>query len=65
MWTAWWFQPEHGRSLESVAEEIADNAAAVIQRAAPAKQIATVAELTGEIRENLALIDRLAERAKR
>ena len=65
MWTAWWFQPEHGRSLETVAEEIADNAAAVIQRAAPAKQIATVAELTGEIRENLALIDRLAERAKR
>jgi AcrR family transcriptional regulator len=65
MWTAWWFQPEHGRSLEAVAEEIADNAAAVIQRATPAKQIATVAELTDEIRENLALIDRLAERAKR
>ena len=44
----WWFRPEHGRSLEAVAEEIADNAAAVVQRAAPAKQIATVAELTAK-----------------
>jgi AcrR family transcriptional regulator len=65
MWTAWWFQPEHGPSLEAISEEIADNAVAVVQRAAPAKQIATVAELTSEIREHLALIDRLTERAKR
>jgi AcrR family transcriptional regulator len=65
MWTAWWFQPEHGHSLEAVSEEIADNAVAVVQRAAPAKRIATVAELTREIRKNLALIDRLGERANR
>jgi AcrR family transcriptional regulator len=65
MWTAWWYQPGYGPSLEAISEEIADNAVAVVQRAAPAKQIATVADLTNEIREHLALIDRLTERGKR
>jgi AcrR family transcriptional regulator len=65
MWTAWWFRPNQDRSLADVADEIADSAAAVVQRAAPAKQIATVGELTSEIRKNLALIDRLAERTNR
>jgi hypothetical protein len=65
MWTAWWFRPNQDRSLADVADEIANSAAAVVQRAAPAKQIATVGELTSEIRKNLALIDRLAERTNR
>jgi AcrR family transcriptional regulator len=65
MWTAWWYQPGQPRSLAEIAEEIADNAVAVVQRVRPAKPATTVGELTGEIRESLALIDRLAAKAKR
>ncbi len=59
MWTAWWFQPEHGRSLEDVAAEIADNAIALVKRTRPAEKITAVSDLTREIRENLSLIDRM------
>jgi AcrR family transcriptional regulator len=59
MWTAWWFQPEHGQSLEDVANAIADNAVAVVKRTRPAEQITAVSDLTREIRENLSLIDRM------
>ena len=59
MWTAWWFQPNHGQSLEQVANEIADSAIAALQRTRPAKQVTAVSDLTDEIRENLALIDRM------
>jgi hypothetical protein len=59
MWTAWWFQPNHGQSLEQVANEIADNAIAALQRTRPAKRVTAVSDLTDEIRENLALIDRM------
>ena len=60
MWTAWWFQPGQGRSLEDVAAEIADNAIALLQRADGARRATDVHDLTREIRDNLALIDRLA-----
>jgi AcrR family transcriptional regulator len=59
MWSAWWFQPTQGHSLEQVANEIADNAIATLRRTRPAKQVTTVSGLTDEIRENLALIDRM------
>ena len=62
MWTAWWFQPDQGRTMHEVANELADNALATLRRTRPAKQAVTVAELTREIRENLALIDRLTEK---
>jgi AcrR family transcriptional regulator len=59
MWTAWWFQPEQGTSLENIANEVADNAIALVKRTRPAEQITEVADLTREIRENLSLIDRM------
>ncbi len=65
MWTAWWFQPGQGRSLEDVAAEIADNAIAVLQRTDAAKHAATVHDLTREIRDSLALIDRLTAPTER
>ena len=65
MWTAWWFQPNQERSLVQVAQQVADNAIAVIERTVPAERAATVGELAREIRENLALIERLDDRAKR
>jgi AcrR family transcriptional regulator len=62
MWTAWWFhKPTENLSLAQVADQIADNAAALIQRAAPARKVATVPGLTREIRNNLELIDRLVK----
>ena len=60
MWTAWWFQPGHGLALEDVAATVAANAVATLRRAEPAKAGATVADLAGEIRENLAIIERMA-----
>ncbi len=38
---------------------MADSAIAALQRARPAKQVTAVSDLTDEIRENLALIDRM------
>jgi AcrR family transcriptional regulator len=60
MWTAWWFEPGQDHSLDQVAEQVADNAATLVQRAAPASRTATVSELSREIRRSLDLIDRLA-----
>lgn len=65
MWTAWWFQPEQGRLLKDVADEVADNAIAMLKRTRPAEQITDVADLTREIRENLALIDRMTRKKDR
>lgn len=65
MWTAWWFQPEHGRLLKDVADEVADNAIAMLKRTRPAEQITDVADLTREIRENLSLIDRMTRKKDR
>jgi len=62
MWTAWWFQPDRGQSLEGVANEIADNAVATVKRTRPVKQVTAVADLTREIRDNLALIERMTEK---
>ena len=61
MWTAWWFQPGQGPPLEEIAEMIADNAVHLVRRSTPAKRGAKVADLTREIRENLSLIERLAQ----
>jgi hypothetical protein len=65
MWTAWWFQPGQGRSLEEVANEVADNAIATVKRTRPVKQVTAVSDLTREIRENLALIDQMTEKNDR
>jgi len=62
MWTAWWFQPDRGQSLEGVANEVADNAVATVKRTRPVKQVTAVADLTREIRDNLALIERMTEK---
>lgn len=32
MWTAWWFQPGHGATLEAVADMFAHNACALLNR---------------------------------
>ena len=61
MWTAWWFQPNQEQSIDEVANVIANNAMATLQRTGPAKAVHSVAELTQEIRENLALIDRMTQ----
>ena len=60
MWTAWWFQPDHGPTLEAVAITVADNACALLHRAAPIKDGATIGSLAGEIRDNLALIEAMS-----
>jgi AcrR family transcriptional regulator len=60
MWTAWWVRPGHGPSLDEVANTIADNAAASLQRIEPAKAGVTVADLAREIRDNLTLIEKMA-----
>ncbi|WP_375398526.1 TetR/AcrR family transcriptional regulator [uncultured Sphingomonas sp.] len=60
MWTAWWFQPGHGPTLDTVAEMIAGNACASLHRAGPIKSGATIASLAGEIRDNLALIEAMS-----
>ena len=65
MWTAWWVPAEDGRMAEEVADTIADNAVALLRRAAPATQPVTVSELTDEIRDSLALIDRLTAADRR
>ncbi len=62
MWTAWWFLPGQDASLEEVAEQMAGNATALVQRAARATQAVTVSDLTDEIRQSLDLIDRMAKR---
>ena len=59
MWTAWWVRPDHGPSLEEVADIIAESATSSLQRVAHAKSAATVPDLTREIRENLAIIDKM------
>ena len=59
MWTAWWFRPDHGQSLEDVARMVAESAAATLQRAKPAKTAATVAGLAQQIRDNLELIEKM------
>lgn len=60
MWTAWWFQPGHGPTLDAVAEMVADNACALLHRTAPVKDGATIVSLAGEIRANLALIEAMS-----
>ena len=65
MWTAWWFQPEQGKLLKDVADEVADNAIAMLKRTRPAGQVTDVADLTREIRENLSLIDRMTRKKDR
>ena len=60
MWTAWWFQPGHGPTLDTVAEMIAENACASLYRKGPLKDGATIITLAGEIRENLALIEAMS-----
>ena len=61
MWTAWWFQPRHGPSIEEVSTTIADNAVASLHRA-DGKAPTTVAELIGEIRDNLLLVETMTDR---
>ena len=65
MWTAWWFRPGHGQSLEDVAQMVAESATAVLQRAKPEKTGTTVATLSREIRANLALIEKMTGGAGR
>ena len=61
MWTAWWFQPRHGPSIDEVSSTIADNAVASLHRTdGPAAT--TVAELIGEIRDNLSLVEAMVDR---
>ena len=48
--------------MEVVANEIADNAVATVKRTRPVKQVTAVADLTREIRDNLALIERMTEK---
>ena len=60
MWTAWWFQPGHGPTIDAIADMVADNACALLLRAAPMKDGATIASLAGEIRGNLALIEAMS-----
>ncbi|WP_375398102.1 TetR/AcrR family transcriptional regulator [uncultured Sphingomonas sp.] len=60
MWTAWWFQPDHGATLAAVADMIADNACALLHRTTPDKNAATIASLAAEIRGNLTLIEAMS-----
>ena len=60
MWTAWWFQPGHGPTLDAVADMVADNACALLHRTGPIKARATVVTLASEIRESLALIEAMS-----
>ena len=60
MWTAWWVRPGHGPSLEEVADIIAENATASLQRLDHAKAGASVADLSREIRDNLSMIEKMA-----
>ena len=60
MWTAWWFQPEQSHALGDIAEQVAENAVALVRRTAPVDKAASIDDLAREIRENLALIERLS-----
>lgn len=60
MWTAWWFQPDHGATLATVADMIADNACALLNRTTPVTNAATIASLAAEIRGNLTLIEAMS-----
>ena len=60
MWTAWWFQPRQQQSLELVADMIAENALAILQRNVPAPSKATISEVAQDIREQLLLIEKMA-----
>ncbi len=60
MWTAWWFQPGHGPTLDEVAEMIADNACTLLHRTGSIKAGATIVTLAKEIRESLALIEAMS-----
>lgn len=62
MWTAWWLYPSREQRPEEIAQRMAESAMAVVQRTTAAKKAATVSALSREIRENLALIERLAEK---
>ena len=65
MWTAWWFRHDHGQSLDDVARMVADSATATLQRAKPAKTGVTVTGLAQEIRDNLALIEKMTSGSNR
>lgn len=60
MWTAWWFQPGHGPTLDAVADMVADNACALLHRTGPVTAGATIVTLASEIRESLALIEAMS-----
>ena len=60
MWTAWWVQPEQSQTLGDIAEQVAENAVALVRRTAPVEKAASIDDLAREIRENLALIERLS-----
>ncbi|HEV2572155.1 MAG TPA: TetR/AcrR family transcriptional regulator [Beijerinckiaceae bacterium] len=62
MWTAWWLYPSREQRPEEIAAQVAENAMTVVRRTTAAKKIATVGALSQEIRENLALIERLAQK---
>ena len=59
MWTAWWFQPNQGRIDCTGRERARRQRDRTLRRTRPAKQVTAVSDLTDEIRENLALIDRM------
>ncbi|MBN9083241.1 MAG: TetR/AcrR family transcriptional regulator [Rhizobiales bacterium] len=62
MWTAWWLYPSREQRPEEIAVQMAENAMTVVRRTTAAKKTATVGALSQEIRENLALIERLAQK---
>lgn len=62
MWTGWWLHPNQERPREEVAQHMAENAMAVVRRVGATQKAATVSALSREIRENLALIERLADK---
>ena len=59
MWTAWWVQPAHGPTLESVAQSIADNAVSMLSQSDEIVD-RSVQGLSRQIRESLDLIEAMA-----
>ncbi len=60
-WTAWWYSPSRGPDRKAVAEQIASLAVASVRTSEPAGHGQDVKTLAAAIRENLDLIERIAE----
>ena len=64
-WTAWWHSPSRGPDRKAVAEQIASLALAAVRRSELAGDGQDVRTLAAAIRDNLDLIERMAQPAGR